>query len=500
MVIDYALAPKLTPTQYLKRVTSLAIPVLIASLVIYPVNFFALAHLQLVTLFMLLALAVITMLFQVPVSSVGVSHGPVRPIAVATLYLFGPFAAIVVQVVAALLSYCSLNRHLLTEQQPGFELPEQRRSFMRGAMLNTSQLTVATGTTGCVYWMLVHAHAFHQQSLAAAFALSVVSVADFYINAVIITTMASKAYKSRWDIVWFNNYRWTYWSTTLLSPLGFIMGALTAQTPLFGLMFILIPLLAAHRGFALHERRLAVYRQGVDMLGRMMQEAHPYTHGHLHRVSHWAQQMALGLGVPPESMALIGDAAILHDIGKIAVDERILNKIGKLNDADWASIRTHPVIGSEIASQMKYLDEVALWIRHHHEKMDGTGYPDGLAGDQIPLESRIISVVDAFDAMVGGASKDERRPYREPLSNDAARSELVRCCGTQFDERVVSVFLNVLDKEQEEQEALDRANPPKLTLVSAPQPEIASKHGRAAAPMDDLDESRESVGGRKAMG
>ncbi len=115
-------------------------------------------------------------------------------------------------------------------------------------------------------------------------------------------------------------------------------------------------------------------------------------------------------------MQHIEDAAILHDIGKVAVDDRVLNKVGKLTDDDWAMIRRHPVTGADLVIQMSVLDKVGHWIRHHHERPDGKGYPDQLQGDEIPIESCIISVVDAFDAMVGGPAKEDQRPYRQPMT------------------------------------------------------------------------------------
>jgi HD-GYP domain-containing protein (c-di-GMP phosphodiesterase class II) len=164
-------------------------------------------------------------------------------------------------------------------------------------------------------------------------------------------------------------------------------------------------------------------------------------------------------------MALIGDAAILHDIGKIAIDDRILNKPGKLSESEWEVIKTHPAIGADIVSEMRYLDKVSLWVRHHHERVDGAGYPDGLASEAVPLESRIISVVDAFDAMVGGPSKEERRTYREPMPFEAACAELVRCSGTQFDEYVVMSFLRILDEEKANVQSRSDDGDTNLTII-----------------------------------
>jgi len=148
-------------------------------------------------------------------------------------------------------------------------------------------------------------------------------------------------------------------------------------------------------------------------------------------------------------MQHIEDAAILHDIGKVAVDDRVLNKVGKLSEDDWAMIRRHPVTGADLVIQMSVLGKVGHWIRHHHERPDGKGYPDQLQGDDIPLESSIISVVDAFDAMVGGPAKEDQRPYRQPMTLEAAIEELRRHAGTQFHAGVVEVFISILERERD---------------------------------------------------
>ncbi len=147
-------------------------------------------------------------------------------------------------------------------------------------------------------------------------------------------------------------------------------------------------------------------------------------------------------------MQFIEDAAILHDIGKVAVDDRVLNKVGKLTDEDWSMIRRHPVTGAELVIRMSVMGRVGHWIRHHHERPDGKGYPAGLSADDIPIESAIISVVDAFDAMVGGPAKEDQRPYREPMTQDAAIAELCRHAGTQFNAQVVDIFVAILERER----------------------------------------------------
>ncbi len=267
-------------------------------------------------------------------------------------------------------------------------------------------------------------------------------------------------FERRWDILWHENARWMLPSGIVMSPVGLLTAVLYGEHWWLGIGFIILPVYALRTVVITHEKTLAAYKHGVELLGRIMQEAHPYTHGHLHRVARWAKLIAEEMHLPPASMQYIEDAAILHDIGKVAVDDRVLNKIGNLSDDDWAMIRRHPVTGSDLVTQMTVLGKVGHWIRHHHERPDGKGYPDGLAGEDIPLESCIISVVDAFDAMVGGPAKEDQRPYRQPMAQEAAIEELRRHAGTQFHAEVVEVFIAVLARERELEAAGQTYAPP----------------------------------------
>lgn len=425
--------PDLTSKQYGLYVALASVPVVAACCVI------ASRHLPPPGVFLLFLVVALTIsFFPVPISAVGVFLSPVLPVSMAMLYRGGPLPAVGIAVAAVILQVLFLNRR---------QLLKCRRAVFWGILHNGCQQIVAVGSVGVIYQTFIDAHLFRRESVISGLFLSALTLAAFYLNAVFVTTVASKAHGVRWDIVWYENYRWTFRGAVLMAPLGFISGALSVQSPWLGIAMIVFPLVAAQRGYQLHVRKLDIYRQSVDLLGRLMQEAHPYTQGHLYRVSTWARKIAVRMGLNAQSMTMIEDAAILHDIGKVAMDDRVLNKTGRLSDQDWTAIKEHPVIGSEILAKMRYFGPAAQWIRHHHERFDGMGYPNGLAGDAIPIESRIIAVVDAFDAMVGGPSLDSQRPYRRAMSGEAACRELLRCSGTQFDPEIVRAFIAVLSEE-----------------------------------------------------
>jgi HD-GYP domain-containing protein (c-di-GMP phosphodiesterase class II) len=146
--------------------------------------------------------------------------------------------------------------------------------------------------------------------------------------------------------------------------------------------------------------------------------------------------MAERMRLAPADADLVVSAARVHDVGKISTDNRILLKAGPLTEEERAQIMAHPADGANLVGQFSMYGKGRDFIRHHHERWDGTGYPDGLAGEQIPLGARIIAVADAFDAMTSD------RPYRTSMPAEEAVAELVRCSGTQFDARVVEVFLS----------------------------------------------------------
>jgi len=144
---------------------------------------------------------------------------------------------------------------------------------------------------------------------------------------------------------------------------------------------------------------------------------------------------------------MVREAAVLHDIGKIAVSESVLDKPGRLTTDEFEHVKLHAQLGAKILRPVGQFHEMAPWIRHHHERLDGTGYPDRLTDVEIPIESKIIAVVDAFDAMTGGENAAEKRTYREPKTHAEAVAELERCSGSQFDPGVVEAFKSVLFME-----------------------------------------------------
>jgi HD-GYP domain-containing protein (c-di-GMP phosphodiesterase class II) len=167
----------------------------------------------------------------------------------------------------------------------------------------------------------------------------------------------------------------------------------------------------------------------------------PYMHGHSLQVKAWATAIGGELGLAGTRLQILSYAAELHDIGKLAVPDSILQANRRLTESEWVVIREHPRRGAELIKHLTFLKGAELAILYHHEKFDGTGYPQGLAGNQIPLEARILAVVDAYDAMTNV------RAYRPAMSPEAAAVELHRCTGTQFAPEVVDAFLRIQNEQ-----------------------------------------------------
>ncbi len=177
-----------------------------------------------------------------------------------------------------------------------------------------------------------------------------------------------------------------------------------------------------------------------------MRPADGTTGEYIRRTQGLAERIAEALDLTSDSIRVVRYASVLHDIGKVGIPDAILNKPGKLDESEWEFMRRHPRIGADVVGRIDGFEEIAAAVLAHHERYDGGGYPSGLKGDEIPIEARIISVVDTYDAMTSD------RPYRRALSHDTAIAELSRCAGTQLDTRVVEAFCSIRLRNPKERE------------------------------------------------
>ena len=183
------------------------------------------------------------------------------------------------------------------------------------------------------------------------------------------------------------------------------------------------------------------YMDSIGILRHTVEAKDPYTKGHSDRVSEYAVLLGKKLNLPDEDIEKLRIGGLFHDIGKIGIPDSILLKESNLTDEEYAKIKEHPVIGYNMIQHATMFKNILDIVKHHHEKFDGNGYPDKLAGTNIPYLARVTSIVDSFDAMTS------RRSYRDSLPMDVVKSEILQNLGSQFDPEIGIVFLDILDND-----------------------------------------------------
>lgn len=191
------------------------------------------------------------------------------------------------------------------------------------------------------------------------------------------------------------------------------------------------------------ERVERLSRQIILALAKTVDAKDKYTKGHSERVANYSKEIARRMGMSKQEQQDIYCMGLLHDIGKIGISDTIISKTEKLTDEEYQMILRHPIIGEEILKNISEIPGISVGAKYHHEKYDGTGYPDGVAGEDIPLLARIIGIADAYDAM---ASK---RSYRDVLPQQVVREEIAKGRGTQFDPRCVDIMLEMIDEDKD---------------------------------------------------
>ncbi|MDP8261372.1 MAG: HD domain-containing protein [Candidatus Kappaea frigidicola] len=206
---------------------------------------------------------------------------------------------------------------------------------------------------------------------------------------------------------------------------------------------ILLENLAGQVAIAIENNRLnqdieSTYLETISTLALAVEAKDPYTRGHAKRVADYSLKMADEFALDKATKNMLRDAALLHDIGKIGVKDDILLKPGKLTSEERRHMELHPIIGENILRPIHSLSKIAHLVRHHHERVDGSGYPDGLSKEDLTLPLKIMTAADAYDAMTSN------RPYRNAMTHEEAIKELQRCSGSYFDPKVVEVFVNTV--------------------------------------------------------
>ena len=237
-----------------------------------------------------------------------------------------------------------------------------------------------------------------------------------------------------------------YFSVT---PLGILMAIAYISYGIMAVLLFFVPLLYARYSFKLYFDMRKIYIDTVKSLSQAVEAKDPYTNGHSMRVGRYSCKLAERIGLSKKRIENLRIAAILHDIGKIGIEEGILNKPGRLNSEEFDRIKQHPEIGVKIVKDINFLTDASKIILSHHEKYDGTGYPEGRTIGEILLESQILSLADVFDALTS------ERPYRSALSVKAALEIIENGKGSQFDYKLADAFIEMVKEDKELMEFAD---------------------------------------------
>lgn len=297
-------------------------------------------------------------------------------------------------------------------------------------IFNISQYTINSGMAGIAYVIvdnIIKVRFIFYNPVAGIAALFVYILSNTFFMAVLMSILL----KEKLSNIWKSSFYGMLINILLVSLLGIILAFAYYSYGTGGMLLFFIPLLFARYTFKLYIDMRKNYFDTLNVLVRAIEASDPYTSGHSMRVGAYAEAIAKQLGLPQGKIDLIKSAALLHDIGKIGIDKKILNKDGKLEKDEFDTIKSHPEIGATIISDLSYLANITDIIRHHHERNDGRGYPDGLDHDKIPLETSILTIADSFDAMT------TNRPYRHSLSLETALNEIKTNAGTQFNPDIV---------------------------------------------------------------
>lgn len=310
-------------------------------------------------------------------------------------------------------------------------------------LYNAGQLALSAGVAGLAYISLggrplLEGSVSSTPMLPAA----VAPVAFFAVNVILVALFVSRVSGQSMRAILREQGFLSYGgSLVVLALLGLMIAHLLAVGSWVGLGLLVLPFLAARRTFRVYAELAEAYTSTVRSLVTAIEAKDPYTRGHSERVAVYAHRLGEHLGLARGELELLERAALLHDVGKIGIELDTLSSPMQLTAEEVRVIRQHPVLGSELVGDVEFLSEIVPVIRHHHERFDGAGYPDGLVGESIPRLARVMAIADSYDAMTSN------RAYRPAMTQGQALAEIRRVSGTQLDSQMAETFACLLEEE-----------------------------------------------------
>lgn len=359
------------------------------------------------------------------------------------ILLLGPGGAVILTAATELLSQSLLHR----------KAPEK-------VLYNTSQFTCSVGLAGLAYVALGGNPSLTELPFSTFPPFLVAAIIFFVCNSAAVAHIISLSENAPFSEVWQRSFGSILLFDIAISPLAYLVALLYVRFGAATLVLAVVPIVGLRYSYGVNLELKQLNRDILRVLIKALEGRDPYTSGHSVRVAEYAKTLANDIDLGQRKVRLIETAALLHDIGKIdAAYMEILRNPGRLTPRQTDLIRQHPERGVELLSSIRRLDSAVLdYVRHHHERWDGTGYPGGLAGEDIPIGSRIIMVADTIDAM------STARPYRDPLPDRVIREELSEHAASQFDPSVVEAALESdeiwpLDRDHEAAHMAEKQTP-----------------------------------------
>ena len=342
----------------------------------------------------------------------------------ASILLFGPYAACII-----------------ASFGPSLRMRDGKLISWYKRLFNMAAMGITTGLAGIVYQNI--GGGFGKISLMQnGFPLIMAILTYLFINNFTMAEVISISQNIRLRKVWINNLKWTVPNYLALSVLGILISAIYLELGIIAILLFFIPLTLARQSFKMYQDIKKVHLTTVQALISTIEAKDAYTKGHSERVAELSAQIARKMNYSESEIEKIKYAGFLHDVGKVSLENNILNKEGELSKKEYEIVKEHPEVGADIVKNVKYLEEVADYVKYHHERLDGTGYPEGLKGDEIPEGARILAVADVYDALTSN------RPYRSAWKRNKALNLLTEESGESFDKEIVNKLFDLLKERK----------------------------------------------------
>ncbi len=402
-----------------------SVAVVAAIIYIYLLLNFDIPEFRLLIFWAVLSIVVESLLIPMPNNTVGVSVG--YAINIATVIVGGPILATTSSTIGFLFRIPKVPEkgYIHTLNLPAYK-----------TIFNISQSMIVTSLISLIYLSIGG-----RIGKFSLFPTLFILFAGMFLNTTIISGFLSALNSQKFVRVWLESIKGTFSSSIAVGSMGIIIALAYIDYGYGAVLLFLGPLLLARYSFRLYVDMRNVYLSTIQALSKSLEAKDPFTSGHSNRVEKYAVELAEAADLSFDKIQDIKIAAALHDIGKIGINDQILNKASKLTQEEYQQIMEHPTIGANIIRNVDFLRNIAEIIKHHHERYDGNGYPDGLRGEQIPIEACILAIADSYDAMTTD------RPYRKALTRKDAIEEIEQNAGTQFHPVLAEKFIEIIKSE-----------------------------------------------------